>query len=116
MFAASSICRLSGRGEVSLGRVGFSQRPNFETLLRMDDGLEQVNLPQMFSWLSSNIAEYPNTQSLKMHARIQERGLRPHFHLERADHPLCRGFHEGITPERVKEIMFRALPPQPRFS
>jgi hypothetical protein len=96
--------------------VGFSHRPNFETLLRMDDGLEQVNLPQMFSRLSSNIAEYPNTQSLKMHARIQERGLRPHFHLERADHPLCRGFHEGITPERVKEIMFRALPPQPRFS
>jgi uncharacterized metal-binding protein len=44
-----------------------------------------------------------------MHAHIQEPGLRPHFHLELTDHPLSKEYHKGITPERVKEIMFGRL-------
>jgi hypothetical protein len=94
------------------GVWGSLSRENFETLLRMDDDPERVNLPPMFSWLSSEIAEYPSSLSLKMYAHIQGPGLRPHFHLERTDHPLTREYHYGITPERLKEIMFRALPPQ----
>ena len=68
----------------------------------------------MFSWLSSRISDYPDTLNLKMTAVIQEPGMRPHFRLEQAGHPLAREFYEGISPERVREIMFRALPPQPR--
>jgi len=94
------------------GVWGSLSAANFETLLRLEDDPRQATLPPMFSWLNSNIAEYPNTLTLKMKARIEARGLRPHFDLERSDHPLSREFYEGITPERVKEIMFRSLPPQ----
>ena len=63
----------------------------------------------MFSWLSTQIPEYPDTLNLKMYAHIQEIGLRPHFRLEQTDHPLSREYHKGITPERVKEIMLARL-------
>jgi hypothetical protein len=95
------------------GVWGSLSRTNFETLLRMDANRERAELPAMFSWLSSSIAGYPDTLNLKMFAHIQEPGLRPHFWLERCDHPLPIEYHHGISPERVKEIMFRNLPPQP---
>jgi len=63
----------------------------------------------MFSWLSTQIPEYPDTLSLKMYGHIQEPGLRPHFRLEQTDHPLSLEYHKGITPERVKEIMVERL-------
>lgn len=94
------------------GVWGSLSRTNFETLLKMDHTGERADLPPMFSWLSSSIPEYPDTSGLKMYAHIQEPGLRPHFHLEPCDHPLATEYHSGITPERVKEIMFRNLPPQ----
>lgn len=59
----------------------------------------------MFSWLSSQIPEYPDMLRLKMYAHIQEPGQRPTFQLERTDHPLSVEYHRGISPERVKEIM-----------
>jgi hypothetical protein len=59
----------------------------------------------MFSWLSTQIPEYPDTLNLKMYAHIQETGLRPHFMLE----PRSRQYHQGITQERVKEIMLARL-------
>lgn len=95
------------------GVWGSLSRENFERLLRMDKDPACVDLPPMFSWLSSNISDYPDTRSLKMSAHIQEAGLRPHFWLERSDHPLALEYHHGISPERVKEIMFRHLPEQP---
>ena len=55
------------------------------------------------------IPEYPDTLSLKMYAHIQEPGMRPHFFLELTDHPLSQEYHNGITPERVKEIMLGRL-------
>ena len=95
------------------GVWGSLSRENFENLLRTEGDPKQSELPPMFSWLSSSISEYPETLSLKMYAHIQERGLRPHFWLERCDHPLSEEYHHGITPERVKGIMFRSLPAQP---
>lgn len=95
------------------GVWGSLSRENFEALIRADEKNGQPENTQMFSWLSSRIQEYPDTLSLKMTASIQEPGMRPLFRLERADHPLAREFYEGIAPERVREIMFRSLPPQP---
>jgi hypothetical protein len=65
--------------------------------------IQKIELPAMFSWLSTQIPEYP--VNLKMYAHIQETGLRPHFMLE----PLSRQYHKGITQERVKEIMLARL-------
>jgi hypothetical protein len=92
------------------GVWGSLSRENFETLLKMDDDPKCTELPKMFSWLSCQIPEYPDTLNLKMYAHIQEPGVRPHFELESTDHPLAQEYHHGITPERVKEIMLRRLP------
>jgi hypothetical protein len=54
------------------GVWGSLSRENFERLLMMDDDPGCVDLPPMFSWLSSQISEYPDTLNLKMFAHIQE--------------------------------------------
>jgi len=95
------------------GIWGSLSRVNFETLIRADHSGECIEKREMFSWLSTSIPNYSETLSLKMTVSIREPGWRPLFILERSDHPLAKEFYEGITPERVKEIMFRALPPQP---
>jgi hypothetical protein len=99
-----------GAGETfRWGVWGSLSRDNFETLLKKHEDPKRVEQPPMFSWLSTQIPEYPDTLSLKMYAHIQEPGIRPNFRLELTDHPLSREYHEGITPERVKEIMIQRL-------
>jgi hypothetical protein len=91
------------------GVWGSLSRENFELLFAMDDDPKCVELPPMFSWLSNSIPEYPESLSLKMYAHIQPLNDRPKFELEHTDHPLAQEYHHGISPERVKEIMFRRL-------
>jgi len=91
------------------GIWGSLSRAHFDTLIRMDGDPKRVEIPAMFSRLSSRVPGYPNTLSLKMYAHIQKPGMRPHFELEDTDHPLAQEYHHGITPERVKEIMLREL-------
>jgi len=92
------------------GVWGSLSHENFETLQRMAEDPKRVELPPMFSWLSTQIDGYPDTVNLKMYAHIQEPGWRPNFELERTDHPLSKEYHNGITAERVKEIMMSRLP------
>jgi hypothetical protein len=92
------------------GVWGSLSRANFEALLKSEDDGGVAEFPPMFSWLSSQIPGYRDTLNLKMFVHIQEAGSRPHFRLERGDHPLCVEYHHGITPERVKEIMLQRLP------
>ena len=76
----------------------------------MNDDDRRVDLPCMFSWLSTRIADYPETLSLKMYAHIQKPCMRPHFQLEESDHPLAQEQRNGISPERIREIMLLRLP------
>ena len=92
------------------GVWGSLARENFEALLKAEYDSTRVYLPSMFSWLSTQIPEYPDTLNVKMYAHIQAPKLRPHFELELSDHPLSQEYHHGISPERVKEIMLRRLP------
>lgn len=87
------------------GVWGSLSRDHFGRLMGMEDDPKRVELPAMFSWLSNQIREYPNTLNLKMYAQIKEPHLRPHFELEPTSHPLSQEYHHGITAERVKEIM-----------
>jgi hypothetical protein len=91
------------------GVWGSLSRENFETLMRMAEDPKRAESPPMFSWLSTQIDGYPDTINLKMYAHIQEPGWRPNFELERTDHPLAQEYHNGITAERVKEIMMSRL-------
>jgi hypothetical protein len=47
-------------------------RENFNKLREMDDNPSRIELPSVFSWLSSRIPEYSDTLSLKMYAHIQD--------------------------------------------
>ena len=92
------------------GVWGSLSRENFNILLEKNEAPERAELPPMFSWLSTQISEYPDTLNLKMYAHIQKPGWRPIFDLEQSSHPLSEEFHTGIKPERVKEIMMGRLP------
>jgi hypothetical protein len=91
------------------GVWGSLSRENFEKLLAMEDDTARVVLDPMFSWLSSRLPDYPDTLHLKMYANVQERDKRPHFELEDSGHPLAQEYHNGISPERVKQIMLGHL-------
>jgi hypothetical protein len=108
------------RGQIRLPIIGTAEdfcwgvwgsfsRENFKLILKSEEDEKRVELPAMFSWLSTRITEYPDTASMKMYAHTQKPGLRPHFELERTDHPLSQEQYNGITPERVKEIMRERL-------
>lgn len=89
------------------GVWGSLKHENFEKVLKTHDDPKGSELEPMFSWLSSQITDYPDTLSLKMYAHIQGPGKRPHFELQESDHPLAMEYHRGITPERVREITLR---------
>jgi hypothetical protein len=91
------------------GVWGSVSRDNFQKFEAMYHDSKRVELPPMFSWLSNSISEYPDTLNLKMYAHTQIIGQYPKFELEPTDHPLSQEFHNGITPERVKEIMRNRL-------
>lgn len=63
-----------------------------------------VFLEPMFSWLSTDLACYPDTLNLKTMVHPRPGGIRPFIELEPFDHPLAVEFREGITIERVQEI------------
>jgi hypothetical protein len=88
---------------------GSLSRQNFDALMQGQNKVELAEFPPMFSWLSTQIAEYPDTLNLKMYAHVQPLGEPPRFELEPTDHPLSVEFYEGITPQRVKEIMRERL-------
>lgn len=92
------------------GVWGSVSRANFNSLIDNDRVSEPVHLPPMFSWLSTQISDYPDTLSMKMYLHVQKGNKRPTFELEPSDHPLSQEFHHGITAERVKQIMGRRLP------
>jgi hypothetical protein len=108
------------RGLIELPIIGTAQTfrwgvwgslsyENYETVLKNREEAKRSELPAMFSWLSTQIPEYPDTLNLKMQTHIQELGERPHFELELCDHLLSQEYHNGISPGRVKEIMIRRL-------
>jgi hypothetical protein len=118
-IAQSTITTFSCAGTIHLPIVGSAEtfrwgvwgslsRGNFDVLKRNDDQ-QRIDLPPMFSWLSTRIPEYPDTTNLKMYVHIQKPRQRPHFELELTDHPLSQEYHKGITSERVREIMMGRL-------
>jgi hypothetical protein len=92
------------------GVWGSVSRDNFDILLKTDDDPKRVELPPMFSWLSTQIPGYADTLNLKMYARIEKLEWHPNFELEPTDHPLSQEYHKRITPERVKQIMPEQFP------
>jgi hypothetical protein len=87
------------------GVWGSLSRKNFDALIERDKTGIRGHLQPKFSWLSSSITGYPDTLNLKMKVHVQGENERPHFELEKTDHPLSREYYEGISPERVRDLM-----------
>jgi hypothetical protein len=87
------------------GVWGSLSRANFDMLLETAEDPRCLALPPMFSWMSTQLPEYPDTLNLRMYARVSALNMRPQFDVELTDHPLAQEYHNGILPERVKEIM-----------
>jgi len=124
-FLDDDLCIIDGdyfvRGIIELPIIGTAEtfcwgvwgslsEASFKKLLAVFDDHERVELEPMFSWLSNQIDEYEDdTLNLKMNVCVREPGQRPAFDLQPTDHPLAQEYYQGISAERVKEIMSRRL-------
>ena len=61
--------------------------------------------PPRYGWLSTRIRLYPGNLQLKAAVHFRGGGLRPRVELEHTDHPLAIEQRQGITMERVQEIV-----------
>jgi hypothetical protein len=82
----------------SLGEASFSQ-----VLALWDDPRQDGR--EYFGWLSNRLRGYPDTLNLKTTVQTRAHGLRPTIILAASDHPLALEQREGITMERVREIV-----------
>ena len=87
----------------SLSKASF-----LEYMARYDDP-RRAELGPYFGWLSAALADYPETENLKL--SVQPRGpeLRPLFELEPTDHLLAVEQRQGISQKRLAEILEGAL-------
>ena len=60
-----------------------------------------------FGWFSNRLPGYPDTLELKTHVHLRPYPTRPAIELEPTDHPLAVEQRQGITLERVREILER---------
>jgi hypothetical protein len=66
-----------------------------------------------FGWLCTRLPGYPDTMLLKTWVRTRPVGQRPLLEVfEPAAHPLVRESQDGITTERVAEILQAAMHPE----
>ncbi len=76
----------------------FTWQDNYEVTKRS-------HIVPFFGWLSSQIPIYPDTQNMKTMVHIRDNGIRPYIKLEENEHPLSTEQHNGISRERVHEIV-----------
>jgi hypothetical protein len=61
--------------------------------------------PGYFGWLNSRLPGYPDTLNLKLLVHTRPVGERPSLELEPTEHPLSVEQREGITWERVHQLV-----------
>jgi len=84
-------------------------KPNFDKMVSLWHDPKLVEEPSYFGWLSSSIEMYPPTLNLKTSAHSTSVHERPQVILEQSDHPLAVEQSKGISVNRVREIVERAL-------
>jgi len=95
-----------GRADVFMYGVWVSVSvKNFARIGALWDVEVRDNEPPMFAWLCNNIAGYPQTFGLKTNLHLRNGGRRPLVEIEPTDHPLAIKQRQGITLDRVEEIV-----------
>lgn len=78
---------------------------NFKLYCETFDSGQQGELGPWFGWFSNRLKGYPDTLSLKCQVHPRPGRLRPWIEITQADHPLAVEQREGITIERLAEIL-----------
>jgi hypothetical protein len=88
-------------------------KANFARTVDLWESAGREAEPPYFGWLTTELPVYsPNTVNLKTNAHTRPVGQRPFIELEPTDHPLAVEQREGISQDRVREIVRAVLHPQ----
>jgi hypothetical protein len=114
-------CTLDGehhfiRGCLELPIIGMDERLVFGVWVSLSEASiqraaelwnanEVDDEPPRYGWLSTAIRPYPGAHKLKAAVHFRGEGLRPLVEVEPTDHPLSVAQQQGITIERVQEII-----------
>ncbi len=81
-------------------------KENFKKYVEVFGTKKELKEKPYFGWLSNQLSWYPDTLGIKTHVHLQGNKLRPKIELDHDNaHPLCQEQHNGITMERVHEII-----------
>ena len=66
---------------------------------------KRSHLGPFFGWLCTALPGYPSTLNMKTMVHLRDDGIRPYIELEPSDHPLAREQHDGISWDRLQEVI-----------
>ncbi|GFO57575.1 hypothetical protein GMSM_45820 [Geomonas sp. Red276] len=69
------------------------------------ESVQRSNIGPFFGWLCSRLPGYPETLYMKTMVHLRDNGIRPLIVPDKTDHPLSIEQRNGITMERVQEII-----------
>ncbi|WP_160154176.1 DUF2199 domain-containing protein [Microbulbifer sp. ALW1] len=97
-------------GEVFIWSVWVSlSEQSFDQMSENWDSEGRENSEPFFGWLMTNLPCYPETLHLKADVQTQPVGVVPLVILQSSDHPLAQEQHNGITMDRVHEIVHQVM-------
>ena len=97
---------IHGRAELFGYGVWVSLSPkNFGRYQELFESRDRFDEPPYFGWLSNRLPGYPDTLGMKTNVYLRPYPLRPRIELEPTDHPLSVEQREGITIQRLQEIL-----------
>lgn len=101
---------VSGTEEVFIWSVWVSlSEQSFEHMSENWETESRENSDPYFGWLCTALPCYPETLHLKTSVQTQPVGCVPTIKLELTEHPLSQEQANGITMERVREIVHEVM-------
>ena len=88
-----------------LGVWSTLSEANFKLYCDTFDTGKQDELGPWFGWFSNRLKAYPNTLNLKCQVHPRPGRQRPWIEITQPDHPLAKEQREGISVERLAEIL-----------
>jgi len=84
--------------------VSLSEK-NFARYQELFESTGRLEEPPYFGWFSNELPGYPDTLNLKTHVHLRPYPSRPSIELEATDHPLALEQRNGISVDRLREIL-----------
>lgn len=121
----SDVCRIEDdifvRGVIEIPITGLNEpfrwgawtsvsAESFTRILDLWNAPVIENEPPKFGWLCNTISVYPDTLHLRTNLYLRSGNKRPLIELDPTDHPLAIEQRQGISIERVEEIVTALSP------